>query len=966
MAAKYTRRINLYINGKEVSNDIKSISGAMYKLTNEQARMTRGSKEYLAHAKKIKYMRGILSEHNASLRQTTSAWGKLTKMAKGFLPAIGATAIAIGLGKVIRKMNEAVKASDNFEERLDNLSALTGLEGKALEELGETAKRTSVKMTEGGVRIKQSADDIVDAYTKVGSQRPELLKNAEALAAVTEDAIILSEAAKSELEPAVAGLTTTMNQFNLGASESKRIINAMAAGSKEGAADIPYITEAIEKSGTTLNLMNVSLEENIGLIEAIAPKYAKASLAGNSLDKVFLKLKEKQIGYTNGMFDINDALDELAERYKNGESAASIFGVEHAKMGELLVLNKDEFNRYTKAVTGTNVAIEQAKKNTNNAIAIQEQARNEFHLSAIELGKNLSPAMTRLYQVAGSVASAFSKMIAIPLVKKLQDEQKEVNALTVELTNSNTQENRRLEILEELEKINPKIVDGLDAENIEVEKLKNNLRLYNEELANRIVLANLTEDEEKEAAKVAKQMEKVAGLQYEINQIISNTDKDVALSNLTIDEKIKKTLELLEAEKKAAGYAPKSSVFTGGVVSSGEIDNVVLFEALVNKLANSQEKLNDATSNQTDFSKRIEGMKELLGLNQTDPAIGSLKTVGNIVYEWDGKTWKFKEEIGNGKSSNKNDYATEEEAPLELESWMTNSDWDTIGAEKLAAKKASEEEWTAFLKQQIEERVAAEAKALQIEGEIAQAREDLKDIQINAIGQLASSMAGMFEQGSAAQIAMIAIEKAIAIAQIWMNLGREKSAINLAAAQMSTIPVVGPALALAYSASMTTKAVANAAINTGLVAAQAVATGVSMGQRKKTEAYAEGGYTGTGGKYEPAGIVHKGEYVVPQTEMSNPAVAQMVAGLERMRTNRINLNPAVIPQFANGGYTSSSSSNVPIGGTSEAEGVSNLEQLIAQNTKAMQELKNMKIYTAIEDIRKGDQNFTEIENTRGL
>jgi len=27
--------------------------------------------------------------------------------------------------------------------------------------------------------------------------------------------------------------------------------------------------------------------------------------------------------------------------------------------------------------------------------------------------------------------------------------------------------------------------------------------------------------------------------------------------------------------------------------------------------------------------------------------------------------------------------------------------------------------------------------------------------------------------------------------------------------------------------------------------------------------FAEGGYTGTGGKYEPAGIVHKGEYVVP-------------------------------------------------------------------------------------------------------
>jgi len=31
-----------------------------------------------------------------------------------------------------------------------------------------------------------------------------------------------------------------------------------------------------------------------------------------------------------------------------------------------------------------------------------------------------------------------------------------------------------------------------------------------------------------------------------------------------------------------------------------------------------------------------------------------------------------------------------------------------------------------------------------------------------------------------------------------------------------------------------------------------------------TVQYADGGYTGDGGKYEVAGVVHKGEYVVPQ------------------------------------------------------------------------------------------------------
>lgn len=40
--------------------------------------------------------------------------------------------------------------------------------------------------------------------------------------------------------------------------------------------------------------------------------------------------------------------------------------------------------------------------------------------------------------------------------------------------------------------------------------------------------------------------------------------------------------------------------------------------------------------------------------------------------------------------------------------------------------------------------------------------------------------------------------------------------------------------------------------------------------------FAEGGYTGDGGKYEPAGEVHKGEYVLPQEAVQNPAFAPLM------------------------------------------------------------------------------------------
>jgi hypothetical protein len=151
MATSYTRRINLYINGKEVKNDIASIRAEMNRLVNAQS-------------------------------------------------------------------------FNDFDERLDNLSALTGLAGEDLTALGETAKKLSTTTLESGVRVTQSATEIVDAFTKVGSARPELLKNKDALVAVTQEAIILSNAAKIKLQPAIEGLTMVMNQYNVSADQARRNI----------------------------------------------------------------------------------------------------------------------------------------------------------------------------------------------------------------------------------------------------------------------------------------------------------------------------------------------------------------------------------------------------------------------------------------------------------------------------------------------------------------------------------------------------------------------------------------------------------------------------------------------------------------------------------------------------------------------------------------------------------------------
>lgn len=66
----------------------------------------------------------------------------------------------------------------------------------------------------------------------------------------------------------------------------------------------------------------------------------------------------------------------------------------------------------------------------------------------------------------------------------------------------------------------------------------------------------------------------------------------------------------------------------------------------------------------------------------------------------------------------------------------------------------------------------------------------------------------------------------------------------------------------------------------------AVQLGIATAQYNLAKGYSKGGFTPKGGKEEPAGIVHKGEYVVPQWVLNTPQGMNYVNILEAIRTNK--------------------------------------------------------------------------------
>ena len=88
-----------------------------------------------------------------------------------------------------------MRAIDNqreFEKSLKNLSAITGASGDDLKYYKEQA----ISMSAG---VAGGASAVVEAFKFIGSAKPELLNSKEALAQVTQQAILLSQAAGIDL-----------------------------------------------------------------------------------------------------------------------------------------------------------------------------------------------------------------------------------------------------------------------------------------------------------------------------------------------------------------------------------------------------------------------------------------------------------------------------------------------------------------------------------------------------------------------------------------------------------------------------------------------------------------------------------------------------------------------------------------------------------------------------------------------
>ena len=394
------RGIYLYIDGKEIVNDVNHIEKECRQLTQQLKSMTLGSEEYNRTMAKIQHLQGILKQHRQEIKGVTAETKKATvsvgSMVDWFNRFGGVILSVIGFLTGFTLALRAIRDERNkLEESQAGLKALSGLDDDSISWLTEQAKTLSTTMTKEGLRVRQSAAEILDAFMLVGSAKPELLGDKEALKAVTEEAMRLQAAAKDiTLNEAVDSLTLSLNQYGAAADQAGRFTNVLAAGSQAGSANIASQAKAIRNAGTAAASANVPIEQTVALIETLAYRGIKDEVAGTGLKKFFLILQTGADETNPKIVGLDKALENLKNKNMDAGAIKKMFGEEGYNTASVILQNTEMVKDFTAAVTGTNVAYEQAAINSDTAQAKLEQARNKMKLAAIDLGEKLNPALT--------------------------------------------------------------------------------------------------------------------------------------------------------------------------------------------------------------------------------------------------------------------------------------------------------------------------------------------------------------------------------------------------------------------------------------------------------------------------------------------------------------------------------------------------------------------------------------------
>jgi TP901 family phage tail tape measure protein len=437
MATTYNRRINLYINGREVRNDIASIRAELSKLTAQQAHMIRGSREYNANMSRIRQLRDIIAQHNQDLKYTSRAWGGIASFA-GKLEhyqtlLFGVIGAVTGL---VTAAKSATKAFAEFDDKVADVMKTTGLSREEalslssalgsidtrtsqneLLELARIAGKLGITGQSDLLGFTRAADQAVVALSQdLGGNVEETVRQLGKLVDIfkledvlgVEDAMLKVGSALNSLGAASTANEGYMVEF------AKRVggiapISGISITSVLGlAATLDQLGQTSEVSATVFNRMIPKMFTDTQKYADLAGLSVEefSSLLNRDANEAFLRFLEGLRGNGSGFQTIAKDLEGL------GLEGARVTGVLAALANNTGLLRQQEEYANSEFRRGVSLTQEFNVKN-QTAQANLEKAIKRFREMAVALGQLLVPVVQGMVHKGSSLVQILMSLITV-------------------------------------------------------------------------------------------------------------------------------------------------------------------------------------------------------------------------------------------------------------------------------------------------------------------------------------------------------------------------------------------------------------------------------------------------------------------------------------------------------------------------------------------------------------------------
>ncbi|MFI4855138.1 MAG: phage tail tape measure protein, partial [Phycisphaerales bacterium JB065] len=166
----------------------------------------------------------------------------------------------------------SARAFGEFEQSMALVLAVTGANREEFARLNAEAERLG-KTT---VFTATQAADAMGFFARAGFQVNDILN-------AIGPALDLAAAGQIDVAQAADIATQVLKQFNIDASESKRVMDVLAKASTSANTTIPQLGDAFQYAGTLSNIAGVQFEEVAAAIQVLSDAGIQGELAGTSL-----------------------------------------------------------------------------------------------------------------------------------------------------------------------------------------------------------------------------------------------------------------------------------------------------------------------------------------------------------------------------------------------------------------------------------------------------------------------------------------------------------------------------------------------------------------------------------------------------------------------------------------------------------------------------------------------------------